>query len=291
MGNVRRVDKIYGKAVVITGGARGIGLATARALLARGARVVIGDRDADMLKSAVTQINTTGRGSGYLVDVCDSKSFAAFLDRARTDLGGQIDVLVNNAGIMPVGPFAQQSPEVIRAAIEVNLYGVVNGCRLVLPEMVERHAGHVVNVASLSGAVALPGQAVYAGTKFAIVGLSTALADELAHHGIDVTVMMPSFTNTALISGTSTTGISSPVEPEDVAAAVVKALRKPKTHVSVPGPLRFVAAMASMLGPRSRRWVSRRLGLDRVFLDFDTAARTAYEARIRSATGTVEHHR
>jgi short-subunit dehydrogenase len=283
------MDNIRGKTVVITGAARGIGRATAKALLARGARVVIGDRDVDVLEKTVGDLSALGSVSGHPLDVADRESFAAFLDKARADGGGHIDVLINNAGVMPVGLFLEQSPQAIRSAIEVNFYGVLNGCQLVLPEMVKRRSGHIVNIASLAGMVAVPGQVVYAGTKFAVVGLSTALADELAGHGVDVTVVMPPFVNTELISGTKTSAASRPVEPEVIAAAIVKALDKPKTHVSVPTPMRFVAALASMLGPRMRRALGRRLGIDRIFLDFDTTARQAYEQRAQSALGIVEH--
>ena len=119
-------------------------------------------------------------------------------------------------------------------------------------------------------------------------GYPAALADEVAPHGVNVSVVMPPFTNTDLISGTKTSAANKPVEPEDIAAAIVKTLDKPKTHVSVPPPLRFVAATASMLGPRGRRWLNRRLGLDRVFLDFDPRARQGYEQRARAALGVVE---
>lgn len=284
------MDTIAGKTIAITGAARGIGLATAKALLARGARVVIGDRDLDVLEKTITAIAGLGPVSGHPLDVTDRESFAAFLDKARADGGGHIDVLINNAGAMPVGPFLEQSQESIRSSIEVNFYGVLNGCQLVLPEMVRRRNGHIINIASLSGLIPVPGQVVYVGAKFAVVGLSTALADEFAPHGIDVTVVMPPFTNTELISGTTTTAASKPVEPEDIAAAVVKALNKPKTHVSIPTPLRFTAALASMLGPRGRRWLNKRLGLDRIFLDVDTTARRAYEERAQHAQGVIEHH-
>ena len=198
------MDNIRGKTVAITGAARGIGHATAKALLDRGARVVIGDRDVAVLESAVTGLAKFGQVSGYPLDVTDKESFATFLDKARTDGQGHVDVLINNAGVMPVGPFLDQSEQAIRSAIEVNLYGVLTGCQLVLPEMVRRRSGHIVNVASMAGMVAVPGQVVYAGTKFAVVGLSTAMADEFAPQGVEVTVILPTFTNTELIAGTST---------------------------------------------------------------------------------------
>jgi NAD(P)-dependent dehydrogenase (short-subunit alcohol dehydrogenase family) len=279
------MDRIRGRTIAITGAARGIGYATALALLARGARVVIGDRDVARLESAVASLADAGLVSGHPLDVTDPESFAAFVDKARTDGSGHVDVLINNAGVMPIGGFLEQTDEAVRTSIEVNFCGVLTGCRLVLPEMVKRRAGHIINVASLAGVMAVPGQVVYAGTKFAVVGLSTALADEFAPHGVEVSVVMPPFTNTELISGTKPVSANRPVEPEDIAAAIVKVLDKPKTHVSVPNGVRFPLAVVAMLGPRGRRWVQRRTGSDRVFLDFDTSVRQSYEERAQHATG------
>lgn len=282
------MDNIRGRTIAITGAARGIGHATAKAMLARGARVVIGDRDVAVLESAVAGLSKFGQVSGYPLDVSDRESFATFLDKARTDGDGHIDVLINNAGVMPVGPFLEQSEQSIRSSIEVNFYGVLTGCQLILPEMVKRRRGHIVNIASMAGMVAVPGQVVYAGTKFAVVGLTTAMADEFAPQGVEVSVVLPTFTNTELIAGTAATGAAKPVQPEDIAAAIVKTLDKPKTHVSVPTPLRFVGAMTSMLGPRGRRWLSKQMGSDRVFLDYDVTARKSYEDRAQAAVGVVE---
>ena len=282
------VDNISGRTIAITGAARGIGFATAEALLRRGARVVIGDRDVALQESAVAKLGSLGPVSGYPLDVADPESFATFLDKARSDGSGHVDVLVNNAGVMPVGPFLDHTDAAIRSAVEVNFYGVLNGCRLVLPDMVARRRGHIVNIASLAGMLAVPGQALYAGTKFAIVGLSTALADEFAPQGVDISCVLPTFTNTELISGTRTGGMIKPVEPHDIAAAVVRTLEKPKTAVSVPYSLRFIAAATAFLPPKGRRWLSEKMGTSRVFLDIDTAARASYEQRAQDATGVTE---
>ena len=282
------MDNIKGRTIAITGAARGIGFATARALIGRGARVVIGDRDVALEESAVAKLGNLGQVSGYPLDVTDPESFAAFLDKARADGGGVIDVLINNAGVMPVGPFLDHTDQAVRSTVEVNFYGVLNGCRLVLPEMVKRRRGHIINIASLAGMLAVPGQALYAGTKFAVVGLTTALSDEFAPQGVHISCVMPTFTDTELISGTSTGGMTKPVQPEDIAAAVVAILDKPRTAVAVPYPLRFVAAATAFLPPRARRWLSDKMGTARVFLDFDTAARAGYEQRAQSATGLLE---
>ena len=284
------MDNVTGKTVVITGAARGIGQATAEALLARGARVIIGDRDVDALERTVSRMSSRGPVSGHPLDVTDRDSFAAFLDKARADGGGHIDVLINNAGVMPVGRFLDQSQQAIRSAIEVNFYGVLNGCQLVLPEMVKRRSGHIVNIASLAGLVAVPGQVVYAGTKFAVVGLSTALADEYAPHGVAVSAVLPTFTNTELISGTTPSLAQRPVQPADVAAAIIKVLDKPKTQVAVPRWGRTFSVLAMLLPARGRRWLNKRMGNDTVFLDVHAEARRAYEDRAQHAIGVVEHN-
>jgi short-subunit dehydrogenase len=284
------MDNIRGKTIVITGAARGIGYATAQALLARGARVVIGDRDLDVLESAVAGISALGPVSGHPLDVTDKESFAAFLDKARADGGGHIDVLINNAGVMPVGPFLEQSAQAIRSSIEVNLYGVLTGCQLVLPDMVKRRSGHIINIASLAGMVAVPGQIVYAATKFGVVGLSTAMSDEFAPQGVKISAVLPTFTNTELISGTTPSSAQKPVEPAEIAAAIIKVLDKPKSRVSVPGWGKSFAAVAALVPDRGRRWLNKKMGNDTVFLKLDTGARRSYEDRAQHATGVVEHN-
>ncbi|MCV7192591.1 SDR family oxidoreductase [Mycolicibacterium brumae] len=279
------MDRISGRTIVITGAARGIGYATAEALLARGARVVIGDRDVNTLAAAVETLNRRGQVTGHPLDVSDPESFATFLDKARVDGNGRIDVLINNAGVMPVGPFLDQSEQTIRTAIGVNIEGVLTGCRLVLPEMVARRSGHIINVASLAGILGLPGQVVYAATKFAVVGLTTAMSDEYAPQGVEVSMLLPTFTNTELISGTHPSAAQKPVEPADIAAGVVKLLDKPRTALSVPEPLRAISIVSTLLPPRGRRWLNRKLGNERVFLDFDRTARAGYEQRAEGSTG------
>jgi short-subunit dehydrogenase len=124
-----------------------------------------------------------------------------------------------------------------------------------------------------------------------VVGLSIAMADEFAPQGVEVTAVLPTFTNTELIAGTKATGAQKPVQPEDIAAAVVKVLDKPKTLVSVPSGLRFIGALTGLLPTRGRRALNRAMGNDRVFLEVDTAARQGYEKRAQSSLGTTEEKR
>jgi len=115
-----------------------------------------------------------------------------------------------------------------------------------------------------------------------------ALADEFASHGVEIGAVLPTFTNTELIAGTHTSAAQKPVQPEDIAAGVVKMLDKPTTIRSVPQQGRFIAALSQMLGPRGRRWLNKKLGNDRVFLDFDPIARQHYEDRAQHALGVTD---
>ena len=228
--------------------------------------------------------------SGYPLDVTDRESFATFLDKARTDGGGHIDVLINNAGVMPIGPFLEQSEQSIRSSIEVNLYGVLTGCQLVLPDMVARRSGHIINIASLSGLIPVPGQVVYAGTKFAVVGLSAALADEFAPHGVDVSVIMPPFTNTELISGTNTGGAHQAGRARGHRGSGDQDPRQAE-NPCLRSALRCgsPAQAAQMLGPRGRRWLQQDASAyDSVFLTSTATERQNYEQRAQAAQGVVE---
>ena len=164
-----------GKVVAITGAGRGIGLATAARFADAGAIVVIGDLDDDVAAKAAAQVG--GGAEGYVVDVADRESFAAFLDRAEAL--GPVEVLVNNAGIMPLSPLVDQSDASIDKVLDINLRGVITGTRLAARAMGARGHGHVVNVASAVGRIGMAGGAVYSASKFGVVGFSEAMAGEL----------------------------------------------------------------------------------------------------------------
>jgi len=282
---------LEGRTVVITAAAgTGIGSAVARRCIEEGATVLVSDAHERRLAEAVEELSELA-GAPVASAACNvtvqddiDGLFAAAVDQL-----GHIDVLINNAGVMPVGPFLEQSAQAIRSSIEVNLYGVLTGCQLVLPEMVKRRSGHIINIASLAGMVAVPGQAVYAATKFGVVGLSTALADEFAPRGVQITAVLPTFTNTELIAGTSPSSAQKPVEPAEIAAAIVKVLDKPKSRVSVPSWGKSFATVSTLLPDGARRWLSKKMGNDTVFLNLDNTARRSYEDRAQHATGVVEH--
>jgi len=175
---------LAGRRVAITGAARGIRLATARSMHTRGAHVVIGDLDLHVAKSAARELGHSV--VALQVDVADPASFAHFLDEAKDWLGG-LDVLVNNAGIMPVGPFAEMPLATAIRAVDINLSGAMTDMHLALPEMLAQGSGHIVNVASVAGRAPVPGGIAYCASKAGLIALTEAARLEYADRGITFT--------------------------------------------------------------------------------------------------------
>jgi NAD(P)-dependent dehydrogenase (short-subunit alcohol dehydrogenase family) len=272
-----------GKVVAITGGARGIGKSTATALVRKGCRVALGDLDL-----ALAEETAAGLGGGTValpLDVTDRSSFAAFLDAAERELG-PVDVVINNAGIMPVTQLVDESDDSIRRQLDINLYGVIVGTQLAIERLQPHGSGHIVNIASQAGKTPLPGIATYSATKHAVVGLSEATMAELQDTGVEVSCVMPTLVNTELTSGMQKKKLIKPVEPEDVANEIVDALETGRFDVFVP---RYNAVMTRFAALVPRRWaeaIGRLMGADKLMVEFDRRARSAYEERA-AASGSV----
>jgi NADP-dependent 3-hydroxy acid dehydrogenase YdfG len=272
----KEAKHLNGRVVAITGAARGIGKATAAALVRQGAKVAIGDVDVQLAQSTATELG--GNVRAYELDVTKRPSVAAFLDAAERDLG-PIDVMINNAGIMPVTPFAEESDESAVRQIDINLHGVIFGTKEAMGRMVPRRTGHIVNIASMAGKAGIPHLATYCATKHAVIGLSEAVRGELRGSGVEVTCVMPAVVNTELTSGIDETGGVKKVEPEDVADAIVDALQLPKFDVHVPKSAGRIDATVRLLPRGAREAIGRALKLDRIMVDADRARRAEYEAR------------
>jgi NAD(P)-dependent dehydrogenase (short-subunit alcohol dehydrogenase family) len=273
--------QLNGKVVAITGGARGIGKATAEALVRRGCRVAIGDVDL-----ALAEETAAGLGGGTValaLDVSDRSSFEAFLDEAERQLG-PLDVMINNAGIMPVTPFVEESEESFHRQIEINLIGVINGTQLALRRMMPRNGGHIVNIASQAGKIPTPGIATYSATKHAVVGLSDAVRQELRGRDIDVSCVMPTVVNTELTAGVGQKWVK-PVEATDVAASIVAALEVPHFDVFVPKSNGALIRGASLMPRAAAEWIGRTMGTDKLMTEVDHAARAKYEERVTHSGG------
>ncbi len=274
-----------GRVVAITGGARGIGRATAEALARKGARVAIGDLDFELAGKTAQEIG--GGTAAFELNVTDRESFDRFADAVESELG-PIDVLINNAGIMPLGALKDESDETARRQIDINLHGVIFGTKIAMNRMILRRTGHIVNIASMAGKGGFPHAATYCATKHAVVGLSEAAYQELIGTNVEISWVMPGVVNTELASGLGTARGVETVEPEDVASAIVEALEFPCPEVFVPkiaGRINKIMAAA----PRGvRLWIAHALKADRVLVEVDASRRASYEDRAAHSDPGVE---
>lgn len=276
MSRYPRID-LDGALVAITGGARGIGLATAQAFHARGAVVAIGDLDEDLAKQAADDLGPGA--SGHRLDVVDKDSYASFLRTAEEKHERALDILDNNAGVMPNAPFLDQPDHVDRLTIDINLFGVINGMKLALPAMIERRRGHIVNVASLAGKFPLQGLAVYNASKFAVVGLTAATRLELQNTGVSITAVLPSAVRTELSSGIDL-GVLPTVDPEDIAAAVVGSVESRAGEIAVPSYVGTAVKLLPLIPEPVMRTMRHAMHDDAAVNGVDPAIRNRYLDRI-----------
>ncbi|MFC8045409.1 SDR family NAD(P)-dependent oxidoreductase [Nocardia sp. NPDC057353] len=266
------MTRLDGVTACVTGGARGIGRATALALATRGARVWIGDIDATAAEATAAEIG----GHAAPLDVTDPESFAAFL--AAATASGPVEILVNNAGIMRLAPFLELDLPGHHRELAINVGGVVNGMSLALPDMVARGRGHIVNVASMAAKVTTPGAAVYCASKFAVAALSRAVRAELDGTGVTVTTVMPAAVHTELTSGVNL-ALQPTLQPGEVGEAIADTVRHRRAEVTIP---RWLAPMGTVeqgvpeaaLRAVKRRFVGRDPG------QYDAKRRRAYLDRI-----------
>jgi NAD(P)-dependent dehydrogenase (short-subunit alcohol dehydrogenase family) len=270
--------KVRDQVVVITGGARGIGLATATALHNLGAKVAIGDVDEVRAKESGAALGLDVYGK---LDVTDQHSFSDFLDGVERRLG-PIDVLVNNAGIMPVGRVIDEPDAVTRRILDINVYGVILGSKLAAQRMVPRGSGHVINVASLAGELYVVGLATYCASKHAVVAFTDAARLEYRAAGVKFSAVLPTFVNTELTAGTTGAKGFKNAEPTDIAEAIVNVIAHPRPKVRVTRAAGAMVASQKFMPRRLAEGLNRLLGGEHVFTDdVDVEKRRAYEARVR----------
>ncbi|WP_284744324.1 SDR family oxidoreductase [Amycolatopsis sp. RTGN1] len=268
-------EELAGKVVVITGGGQGIGAATASALSRLGARVVIGDLDQVRAEKTAGELDA----EALPLDVTDIKGFTEFLDEVERR-HGRIDVLINNAGIMPLALLEEESDATTRRQLEINLHAVIHGTREAMKRMRPRRSGHIVNVASFAGKAGFPGAATYCATKHAVVGLSEAVHLELHGSGVHVSCVMPAIVRTELASGLGEAKLFKSSRPEDVADAIVSTLRKPRFEVFVPRSVGTMGKLTRLLPRRAGEALARALKADQLLASAaHSPARAGYEAR------------
>lgn len=259
--------------VCVTGGARGIGRATAEALARRGARVLIGDLDVGEAHRTAAQIGVQATG----LDVTDPTSIAAF-HRAAEELGPPA-MLVNNAGIQYMGPFVDQKLELYHREVSVNLLGVINGMHTFLPGMLARDHGHIVNIASMAAKVTTPGMSVYCATKYAVAALSRAVRAEIASSAVSLTTVMPTAVHTELTAGVSLDLLPTR-QPEQIAEVIADSARRSWREVTVPRWLAPVGAIEELTPEPLLQRIKHLATLRRPPGDFDADGRRDYLDRI-----------
>jgi NADP-dependent 3-hydroxy acid dehydrogenase YdfG len=277
---------LTGQVAAITGAARGIGRATAQAFLREGMKVAIGDLDFATAQQTAKEL---GHGTvAFQLDVTQRASVKDFLDGVEAQLG-PVDVLVNNAGIMQVGhTIWEEDDATTQRMIDINVNGVMFGVKEIVPRMLSRGRGHVVNIASTAGKGGFPGGGTYCGTKHYVVGMSEALRAELRGTGIEVSCVMPVVVNTELAAGLQDTRGVKLIQPEDVANEIVSALKEARFDVFVPRSVAGITKVMNLLPRGGRESLSRALKADKVLIELDAGKRAAYELRASHSDPALE---
>ncbi len=236
-------NRLEGKVAAITGASSGIGEATALALVAEGAAVSLAARREDRIAGLAQRIEDEGgRALATPTDVVDEGQARAFVQRTKDELG-RLDILINNAGVMLLGPVAGADTGEWRRMVEVNLLGLLYCTHAALPIMGEQGSGHIVNVSSVAGRNANMGSAVYNLTKFGVNGFSEGLRQEVLHAGVRVTVVEPGFVDTELQGHNQNPMVLEAIdkmreqagkvlEADDIAHAILYAVGQPE-HVAI----------------------------------------------------------
>ena len=253
--------KFEGRRILVTGGARGMGLLIARGAAARGARVALWDRDGDALDAAAGEFppaagefppaagafpaagDSTPEPWRQVVDISDRRQVEAAAETLRSGFG-EVEILVNNAGVVSGRPFADLTPEQVERTLAVNAAALFWLTRAFLPPMIRRGEGHLVTMASAAGLIGVPGLSDYCASKFAAVGFHESLRAELRRTapGVRATLVCPFFVNTGMFAGVRTRfpRLLPILSPETVAAATIRAVERDRAVVVRP---RFVHSL------------------------------------------------
>jgi short-subunit dehydrogenase len=238
------------KRVLITGAGRGLGRALAEHFARAGAEVIVTDRDEGAARTVLAELHKAGRpAAAYPLDVTDEAAVIRLRDRLHAERG-PLDVLVNNAGVVSGGEFLRVPLDRHRLTFEVNLLGLVAVTHAFLPDLIARPEGHLVNIASASALIALPWASTYASSKWAVLGFSDSLREELrvqGHRHVGVTTVCPSYIDTGLFAGAKPARLTWLLTADSVAAAVLRAVRRRQQTLLLPWTVRLLTACAAGL--------------------------------------------
>ncbi|HXA42819.1 MAG TPA: SDR family NAD(P)-dependent oxidoreductase [Candidatus Solibacter sp.] len=253
---------IGGKVVVVTGASRGLGRAIAQALFDHGMKVVLSARGAEDLDAFQKQLDRGGsRSLAVAADVTSAADRTALIAATRKKFG-QVDVLVNNAGTDHPEFFADADFTRVESMVALNLTALMAMTQAVLPEMLERRDGHVVNIASMAGLAPVPFAAVYSATKHAVIGFSESIRYEVADHGVGVSVVCPGYVREAGLYHENSEGSGSvpTVAPSQVGEAVVSAITGDRARVLATAAAMKVTPLLTAIAPGLTYFASKRTG-------------------------------
>jgi NAD(P)-dependent dehydrogenase (short-subunit alcohol dehydrogenase family) len=284
----RRSRTLEGKTAVVTGGTRGVGKALVQELAGRGVRVALCARDPIEVAEVAGELG--GGAIGRPVDVSNRISFCEFIDEAESKLG-PIDILVNVAGIMPIGPFDDETDSTTQRILDINLAAAVFSTKHVGRGMKARGSGHIVNVASGASWIAGGGGATYCASKFGLLGYCQCVALELNGTGVEISIVAPGVIDTEMAAGVKDIRGLRTVTPQEVAATIIGVLERPRFAAFVPRSIGPMALTFSAIPFGLRHWLARLSRTDTLMLEADTEARAGYEARAQGLDGRTAEAR
>ncbi len=248
---------LMGKTVLITGGAHGFGKAMAVKFGKRGSRLILVDIDKKLLEETTNELKGMGMEILPLVaNLSNREEAEGIIDKALEDWGN-IDVLVNNAGVAHVKPLTELSVDEINDTINVNLMAPIWITRRIIPHFRERRSGHIVNIASLAGRVTSPGLSLYAATKSGLIGFTDTIMQELRDAGVKTTIINPSYANTGMFAGTKMPLFFRWVTADEVANAVIRGVEKEKAEIFIPFYFHALAIFRVILFPKVAYFMGR----------------------------------
>lgn len=240
--------ELKGKTAVVTGGAGGLGYATALALAREGMKVALWDLNGERVKAAGAELRAAGfTAKEWELDVTDPTAVRAGALQVERELG-PVFLLNNNAGVHVPGDFLAASDDDVSRQISVNIESYLWCTKAFLPGMIERNQGHIVMIASAAGLLGVPGMAVYSASKHAVIGFAESLRLELRRSAADVsiTIVCPSFIDTGMFPNTVPPLFTPWLKPEDLAQKIVKAVRLKKLYVLEPAMVKLIPLLKAL---------------------------------------------
>jgi short-subunit dehydrogenase len=242
----------------------GMGRDLSRKLLREGCAVALVDLRQDALGEAEEDLRSLGPCRGYVCDISDRDAVYALAGRIEADLEPPA-ILVNNAGVVTARPLLDLDDAAIERMIRVNLTALFWTCKAFLPSMLRRGEGHIVNIASAGGILAIPNLSAYCASKFGVIGFTDSLRQEMRKMGanVGVTVVCPNTVSTGMFEGSKMVAGTQMLKPEEVTTRVVEAIRKNRAMVAVPSvPVKFVTPLLKVLLPiKAMDWLNAALGM------------------------------